>query len=85
LGIDDIAEVEVLYLYLMLASHNGIYDVLVLADGGKGGIILDPAQHVRYTWLDHEVSSRGPGSGVLPAPAGPFPYPTPQLYNIVLY
>jgi hypothetical protein len=25
----------------------------VLADGGKRGIILDPAQHVGYTALDH--------------------------------
>jgi hypothetical protein len=32
IGIDAIAEVEVLYLYLMLARHDGSNDVLVLAE-----------------------------------------------------
>jgi hypothetical protein len=32
MGINTVALVEVLYLYLMLASHNGSTDVLVLAD-----------------------------------------------------
>ena len=36
IGIDAVAEVEVFYLYLTLASHNGSNDVLMLADGGKG-------------------------------------------------
>src|SRR5215218_6908345 len=85
IGIDAIAEVEVLYLYLMLASHNSSNNILVLADGGEGRIILDPAQHVRYTCLDHEGSSRGPGLGVLLAPPGPSLNSTSLLYNIVLY
>jgi hypothetical protein len=38
--------------------------LIMLAHEGEGRIVLDPAQHVRYTWLDHEVSSRGPGPGV---------------------
>jgi hypothetical protein len=38
IGIDTIAEVEVLYLYLMLARYDGSNDVLVLADGGEGRI-----------------------------------------------
>src|SRR5215212_6618598 len=42
IGIDAIAEVELLYLNLMLARDNGSNDVLVLADGGEGGIVLDP-------------------------------------------
>src|SRR5215212_7239337 len=63
IGIDAVAEVEVLYLNLMLASHNGSNDVLVLTDGGKRGIILDPAQHVGYTALDHRLPPmvRAPG------------------------
>jgi hypothetical protein len=81
IGIDAIAEVEVFYLYLMLASHNGIYDVLMLADGGEGGIILDPAQHVGYTALDHRDTSDGPGLGVFSAPPGPSLYPTTALYQ----
>jgi hypothetical protein len=36
IAIDAVAEVEVLYLYLVLASHNSSNDVLVLADGSKG-------------------------------------------------
>src|SRR5829696_3892141 len=53
ISIDAIAEVEVLNLYLMLARYDGSNDVLVLADGGKRGVVLDPAQHVGYTALDH--------------------------------
>src|SRR5215213_4552163 len=52
IGIDAIAEVEVLYLYLMLARYDGSNDVLVLTDGSKGRIVLDPAQRVGYTALD---------------------------------
>jgi hypothetical protein len=35
IGIDAVAEVEVLYLDLMLARDNSSNDVLVLADGGR--------------------------------------------------
>src|SRR5215208_6062271 len=63
IGIDAIAEVEVLYLYLMLASHNSTNDVLVLTDGGKGRIVLDPTQHVGYTGLDHRVPPMVRASG----------------------
>src|SRR5215211_582979 len=69
-GVHAVAEVEVLHLYLMLTSHNSSNDVLVLADGSEGRVILDPAQHVRYTCLDHEGSSRGPGPGRVAALAG---------------
>jgi len=31
-----VAEVEVLYLYLMFAHDNGSNDVLMLTDGSKG-------------------------------------------------
>jgi hypothetical protein len=30
------AEIKVLYLYLMFAIHNSSNDVLMLADGSKG-------------------------------------------------
>jgi hypothetical protein len=46
IGIDAIAEVEVLCLYLMLTRYDGSNDVLVLTDGGEGRVVLDPAQHV---------------------------------------
>jgi hypothetical protein len=36
IGIHAVAKVEVLYLHLMLASHNSSNDILVLTDGGKG-------------------------------------------------
>src|SRR5829696_2968034 len=55
----------------MLPLDNGSNDVLVFTDGCKGGIVLDPAQHVGYTAFDHRVTSDGPGLGVLPAPPGP--------------
>src|SRR5215211_6497136 len=71
IGIDAIAEVEVLYLHLMLARYDGSNDVPMLTDGGKGGIVLDPAQHVRYTSCVHKISPYGPGLGVLSAPPGP--------------
>src|SRR5215213_5664973 len=64
IGIDAVAEVEVLYLYLMLARDNGSNDVLMLANGGEGRVVLDPAQHVRYTGGVHRGSFpvvRAPG------------------------
>jgi hypothetical protein len=47
----------------MLARYDGSNDILVLTDGSKGGIILDPAQPVRYTGGVHKLSPYGPGSG----------------------
>src|SRR5215208_6764974 len=84
IGIDAIAEVEVLYLYLMLARYDGSNDVLMLADRGEGRIVLDPAQHVGYTALDHRVTSDGPGLGVLPTPPGPSLSDTPIVPKYAL-
>jgi hypothetical protein len=71
IGMQTLAEVEVLYLYLMLACCHASTDILVLTDGAKGGIVLDPAQHVRYTGDVHKITPYGPGLGVLPTPPGP--------------
>src|SRR5215213_8265602 len=68
IGIDAIAEVEVLYLYLLLARYDGSNDVLMLTDGSNGAVILDPAQHVRYTGCVHKLAPYGPGLGVFLAP-----------------
>jgi hypothetical protein len=38
----------------MAAGGHATSDVLVFADGGEGGIVLDPAQHVRYTGGVHK-------------------------------
>jgi len=76
IGIDAIAEVEVLYLYLMLARYDGSNDILMLTDGSNGAVILDAAQHVRYTGCVHKTSPYGPGLGVLLAPPGPSLYDT---------
>jgi hypothetical protein len=63
IGIDAIAEVEVLYLYLMLARYDGSNDVLMLTYGSNGAVILDPAQHVRYTGCVHKTLLMGRASG----------------------
>src|SRR5215212_10568835 len=63
IGIHTVAEVEVLYLYLMLSRHDSSNDVLMLADGGEGGVVLDPAQRVGYTALDQCDTRSHEGSG----------------------
>src|SRR5215217_1565048 len=85
IGVQAVAEIEVLHLHPMLAGHHAIGDVLMFANGGEGRIVLDPAQHVRYTGGVHKFTPYGPGLGVLSAPPGPSLYPTPSLYNIVWY
>jgi hypothetical protein len=52
IGIQAVAEIEVLHLDPMLTGRHASRDVLMLADGSKGRIVLDPAQHVRYTGCD---------------------------------
>src|SRR5215210_5963169 len=63
IGEKPIAEVEVLYLDPMLARRHAIGDVLVPANGGEGGVVLDPAQHVRYTGGVHKHLLMGRASG----------------------
>ena len=72
-GVEGVGEIVVLDLYRLACGDYPREDVFVPADGGEGGIVLDPAQHVRYTCL---VSIGGPfprsGSpGVREAPPGP--------------
>ena len=47
--IETVAEVMILDFDHVLTGLDASSQVLVLAYGGKGGIILDAAQHVRYT------------------------------------
>ena len=62
--VEAIAEVEVLHLYLMLTGLDAHRQVLVFADGAKGGVVLDPAQHT-YATLVVSISlllmGRAPG------------------------
>ncbi|HSK81789.1 MAG TPA: ester cyclase [Rubrobacter sp.] len=46
IGNKSVAEVEVLYLDPMLTGRHASRDVLMLTNGCKGRIVLDPAQHV---------------------------------------
>jgi integrase len=46
-SVQSIREIGVLNLHRVSASGYPREYVLVLTDGGEGGIILDPAQHVR--------------------------------------
>jgi hypothetical protein len=48
-GVEGVSEVEVFRLERVDASGYPREYVLVFADGGEGRIVLDPAQHVRYT------------------------------------
>jgi hypothetical protein len=62
-GIESIGEIRVLNLDRVAASGYRCEYVLVLTDGCEGGIILDPAQHVRYTSGVHKtlLMGRAPG------------------------
>src|SRR5215204_4706319 len=82
--VEGVSEIGVLNLYRVAASGYPREYVLVPAYGGKRGIVLDPAQHVRYTGGVHKLTPYGPGLGVLPTPPGPFLYPTPLLYSVSL-
>jgi hypothetical protein len=83
IGEQTVAEVEILYLYPMLTCCHAINDVLVLTDGGKGGIVLDPAQQLRYTGGVHKPNSLWAGLRGVPPPPGPFLYPTSLSYHII--
>jgi hypothetical protein len=63
IGIDAIAEVEVLYLYLMLARYDGSNDVLMLTDGvrDESSSIL----HSTYATLVVSSATRGRMKGVV--------------------
>src|SRR5215203_1944626 len=70
--VEGVREIEVLYLDRVASGGYPREDVCVPAYGGEGGIVLDPAQHVRYTACVHKITPYGPGLGVLPTPPGPF-------------
>src|SRR5215203_3357348 len=75
-GVQSVREIVVLHLDRVPTGGYPRENIPVAADGGEGGVVLDPAQHVRYTVLDHRVYSYGPGLGVLPTPPGPSLYDT---------
>jgi hypothetical protein len=84
IGINTVAKIEVLYLYLILASHNGSNDILELADGVSEA--SSSILHNTYATLPLIIGYlRWSGPRSVPAPPGPSLYPTPLLYSIVLY
>jgi hypothetical protein len=84
-GVEGVREIEVLDLDRVAGGGYPREHVPVLAHGREGGVVLDPAQHVRYTGGVHRVHSLWSGLRGVPPPPGPSLYPTPLLYNIVLY
>src|SRR5215212_5670978 len=70
IGIKAVSEVEILNLYPMLTRRYAIDDVLVLANGGEGRVVLDPAQHVRYTGGVHRAYSLWSGLRGVASTAG---------------
>src|SRR5215207_2096222 len=80
ISIQTITEVEILYFDLMLTGCHGSTEILVLTNGDKGGIVLDPAQHVRYTGGVHKLLLMGRAPGCSRT-AGAIFLPTPELYR----
>jgi hypothetical protein len=70
--VEGVGEIEVLDLDRVTACGYPREDVPVAAHWGEGGIVLDPAQHVRYTCLVHKLTPYGPGSGVFQHRRGHF-------------
>src|SRR5829696_8325013 len=54
-GVEGISEIEVLDLDRVACGGYPRENILVPTDGCEGGIILDPAQHVRYTGDVHKL------------------------------
>jgi hypothetical protein len=67
----------------VLTRYDGSNDVLVLADGGEGRVVLDPAQHVRYTGSVHKRLLMGRAPGCYQHLRGHL-FMTPILYRIGL-
>jgi hypothetical protein len=63
-GVEAVAEVMIFDLDHVPTSLNTGTQLLMLAYEGKGGIVLDPTEHVRYTGGVHKLTPYGPGSGV---------------------
>src|SRR5215203_2283139 len=85
-GVEGVREIEVLHLDRVACGGYPRENIPVPTHGSEGRIVLDPAQHVRYTSGVHRVHSLWSGlRGIVAIPPGPSLYPTPLLYNIVLY
>src|SRR5918994_6812641 len=64
-GVEGVREIWVLNLDGVAGGGYPREEIPVLAHGGEGRIVLDAAQHVRYTGCVHKCTPYGPGSGVL--------------------
>jgi hypothetical protein len=62
-GVEAVAELMIFDLDHVPTSLDSGRQLLMLANGGKGGIILDPAQDVRYTGGVHKLLLMGRASG----------------------
>src|SRR5829696_537753 len=80
-GVESVREIEVLNLDRVPAGGYPRKNVLVAADGGKGRIVLDPAQHVRYTGGVHKLLLMGRAPGWYQHRRGHL-FVTPELYRI---
>jgi hypothetical protein len=69
-SVQSIREVEILNLDGVSAGGYPREEIPVLTDGGEGRIVLDPAQHVRYTSGVHRANSLWSGLRGVTSTAG---------------
>ena len=82
--VEALAEVKVLHLDHVLTGLDATRQVLMLTDGVREA--SSSILHSTYATLAVSISdSLWAGLRGVPPPPGPFLYPTPSLYNIVLY
>src|SRR5215217_5585096 len=62
-SVEGVSEVGVLHLDRIAAGGYPCEHVPVAAHGGEGGVVLDAAQHVRYTGCVHKTLLMGRASG----------------------
>src|SRR5215204_4534269 len=79
--VQSVCEIEVLNLDRIACGGYPREDVFVPADGGEGRIVLDAAQHVRYTGGVHKLLLMGRAPGWYQHRRGHL-FVTPELYRI---
>src|SRR5215203_7554470 len=79
--VEGVREIEVLNLDRVASGGYPRENAFVPADGGEGRIVLDPAQHVRYTSGVHKhlLMGRAPGCS---STCGAIPLSTPIFYHL---